>query len=408
MRVALHLDERGSIMYRRVLFPLLIAGMVTAPVLVSTTPVGAARATTHRAARTMTADVSFTPHNAAAPTVDSPDPFIIKSGSNFFAFSTAGNHKKCDGTYANMWVPHRSTTALGVWGSNPCFADVMPGGVGAWAGGAGAHFYDTWAPTVAQSPSTGIFNLYYTAKVNGTGQHCLGRATSSSVTGPYAPNAGVFHCPTGGFWAMDPNVFREAGHLYLQWRQDYNPGTGTRSRIYSQELSADGSSRIGSARTLLESSDMTWDGPVPGTSQYVIENPSIIHWGNTNQYYLSFSGDYINNNYATGMAVCGFSLTSGGKCVLQAPASKAFWGWSGRSHGGRLKSTPGDLRGPGGMAFVTLATGGFVGVADHGYVALHYNPSTCTPPAPPYGCPVRPMVVFGISLVDTSPNLYNF
>jgi hypothetical protein len=174
------------------------------------------------------------------------------------------------------------------------------------------------------------------------------------------------------------------------------------------EYSHDVQTQLTAPRVLVDSAHVTWPGPVSGppANHYIVEAPSIVHWGVTDQYYLSFSGDACcgstSDNYATGMASCGKILTTGGECRLQAGPSKSFWGRSGRGHGGTLKTVPGDLKGPGGMSFVTLATGGFAGADDHAYVAMHYNNYD------DFLGLIRPMVDFEMFRVGTSPSLSKF
>jgi arabinan endo-1,5-alpha-L-arabinosidase len=368
----------------RILLSILTIGLAASPLLAGT----AAAATPAR------------PDNLTAPTVDTPDPSIMKSGSRYFAFSGGKPQQNCVGTTVPMWVPSRSSKSLGVWSATPCFADAMPAGPGAWAGGTGANFYNNWSPSVAENNADGTFLLFYTQARAGSGQRCIGRAQSTAITGPYTPDPTPLICPDGGFWAIDPQAVVVGARLYLAWRQDPN---SVSSRIWASEYSTDGKTQLTTPRLLEDSASMTWDGPVPNGHR-LIENPSVIFLAATNLWYVSFSGDdYASNNYGTGMAVCGSSLTSGGQCTLQAPKSKSYFGWSGRDHGGTKKTTPGDLPSPGGMSFVTRAHGGFDGAAGHAYVALHYNPSTTCGT----NC-IRPMAVFEIANLDTKPILTDF
>lgn len=382
---------------QRIVFALTLLGLAVSPIPAGVASVAAAPVATTNLGVSPASVPKPVPHNLADPNVDTPDPSIISDGTRFFAVSTGKQQRDCSsGVVGPMRVPHRSTTSLGNWPLSPCFEDVMHNGVGAWA--AGTTYLETWAPSIARNSATGTYLLFYTAKKTGTEQRCIGRATAAGLTGEYIPDPTPLICGNGTLWALDANAFTENGRLFIQWRQD----TATSSRLWGAEYSDDGRTRLTEARLLMESSDMTWDGPVPGGA-FIIENPSIVHWGATNQYYLAFSGDYwASNDYATGMASCGPSLTSvaAGKCVLQAPSTKPFYGWSLRGHGGTLKTVPGNLPGPGGMSFVTRALGGFPGAGDHAYVALHYNKQ-------PAGG-VRPMAVFETFAVHTSPYLTNF
>lgn len=297
---------------------------------------------------------------------DTPDPFVLLHSGRYYAYSTAANVRRCDGSYGWMHVPHRSTTRLRNWGtpSSPaCFSDVMPGGPGAWATN---QVSLVWAPTVYRNPSNGRFVLLYSAQHAGSGQMCIGRAESVGPGGGFVADPRHLICPSDGdHWAIDANawVSDSTHNVYLQWRQD----TGaTESRLYTAQYSRDGRTRLTTARLLLSDTQIDWDGG------YAIENAAVDRHNGT--WYLFFSGNFWDSgNYATGMASCGSRLVSGGRCSVLYGKSRPWLGWSGRSGGRPFFTTTENLPGPGGMSFVARSGGDMVRASDGSpYIAIHW------------------------------------
>jgi hypothetical protein len=327
---------------------------------------------------------------------DTPDPFVLHDRGRYYAYSTGANVRRCDGSMGPMFVPHRSTTSLRNWGtpSHPaCFADVLPGGPGAWAVN---DWRTVWAPTVFRNPdNSNYFVLLYTARLRGTGKQCIGRATSGSAGGPFTAMSIPLICPPGPNWALDPNAYvgPRTHNVWIQWRQD---ASASESRLYGALYSHDGTQRLTSARLLFSSNQISWDEPT-GTAR-TVENPAFDPQGSSN--YLFYSGNAIGSNYATGWADCGATIRSGGACSPIFSSSIPWIGYSRRS-GGAVTTTPEDLPGPGGMSFVSESTGGLVrdGSSEtaNPYVVLHWGTGLG-----------RPMVVYKLAYSYVGPALFNF
>jgi hypothetical protein len=251
---------------------------------------------------------------------------------------------------------------MGTLAHPACFGDVLPRGPGAWA----TRSTDfVWAPTVFRNPSnSNYFVLLYTAQRAGTTQMCIGRATAGTAGGPFTAASNPLICGSGPNWALDPNAYvSPATHnVYLQWRQDAN---ASESRLYGARYSHDGTTRLSGARLLYSDSQISWDGP------HAIENPAFDPQGPNN--YIYYSGNFWNSNdYATGVASCGSNIASGGRCSTLFAHSKPWIGYSRRS-GGTMISTPEDLKGPGGLSFVSESSGGLRrDPSGNPYVAMHY------------------------------------
>jgi hypothetical protein len=296
---------------------------------------------------------------------DAPDPFILHDRGRYYAYSTNADVRTCNGSHKRMNVPARSSPVLHLMGTlaHPaCFSDVLPGGPGAWAD---RSFGNVWAPTVFRNPSnSNYFVLLYAAKRAGSNLRCIGRATAGTAGGPFTAASSPLICGSAGIGAIDPNAYvSPATHnVYLQWRQD---GSASESRLYGARYSHDGTTRLTGARELYSENQISWDGP------HAIENPAFDPQGPNN--YIYYSGNYWNSNdYATGVAECGTNIASGGLCSTLFAHSKPWIGYSRRS-GGTMISTPEDLKGPGGLSFVSESSGGLVrDPSGNPYIAMHY------------------------------------
>ncbi len=220
--------------------------------------------------------------------------------------------------------------------------DAMPGGPGGWA----EPGSDVWAPSVVHWG--GVFIMYYTATKAGTGQKCIGRATSTTVTGPFTGHIEVA-CPGGGRWAIDPDVFVHDGQLYMTYRDDAIvewPETG----LSVVQMNADGSANWSTRRDLLYSIDVwNWDY-APSTGVNVIENPSMMRFGD-GHFYLFFSGGQWNSRgYATGVADCGTSPLPASRCNIQQGQDRPYFGYQGPGATPPYRGLPQNQFGPGGMS----------------------------------------------------------
>ena len=214
---------------------------------------------------------------------DFADPFVLREGGSYFAYST---------NTGNEHVP--VLTAGGLFGTAKR-SDVLPK-LPVWS----APGY-VWAPSVLPRP--GGYVLYYTTRSASTGAQCVSYALGKNPGGPFVDSStGPMVCPAGG-GAIDPDPFVAAdGRVYLLWK-NYDGQTG----IMGQELSADGRTLTGPAQ-LLAPAGQPWEAGV-------VEAPTML--ANGGNYYLFYSGnDWKTANYATSYAVCTSPL---GPCTKPNP-----------------------------------------------------------------------------------------
>jgi beta-xylosidase len=216
---------------------------------------------------------------------DFADPFVVRDGDSYFAYSTN------TGT-DNVPV----LTAGGLFGT-PSRHDVLPK-LPAWS-----KQGMVWAPGLLQRENGYV--LYYTTEETSTGRECISYALGKQPGGPFVDaTTAPFICPAGG-GAIDPNPFVDAnGTVYLLWKNfigttSDNPQTG----VMAQQLSPDGLALVGSPQLLI-GADQTWEAGV-------VEAPTML--AANGAYYLFYSGnDWNTANYAVSYAVCSSPL---GPCV---------------------------------------------------------------------------------------------
>jgi hypothetical protein len=165
-------------------------------------------------------------------------------------------------------------------------------------------------PNTQTSPGVlfwgGKWLLYYDAAQAGhaadTGWDCLSVATAATLS----PGSPVFtdhstqplSCQGGLGGAIDPSPFVDpvTGHAYLVWKSN-DGGSSQPAYLWSQQLSSDGLSLVGSPQQLL-AQDMT-DFPYETT----IENPDMVYADGT--YFLLFStGIWNSTSYSETYATC--------------------------------------------------------------------------------------------------------
>ena len=178
--------------------------------------------------------------------LDAPDPEVVISGDSYYLFATNGWSGK--GFYN---VPVWKSSNLESW---EWAGDALPK-VGSWAQG-----LFTWAPGVLETETGWV--LYYTARVKGTtedpafpaGEQCIGVATSDKPQGPFVDrNDEPFICQHSLGGSIDPSPFVDRdGKFWLLWKSDTNaPHVEGEVKIYSQELSRNGTSLIGEPKAIL-------------------------------------------------------------------------------------------------------------------------------------------------------------
>ncbi|MEV8372873.1 family 43 glycosylhydrolase [Kribbella sp. NPDC056861] len=288
-----------------------------------------------------------------------PDTVLANDGS-YVTYGTtvgAGVGARCGAT-GQLLLPvlrHGSGSSVGM--ANCASGDAMPDGVGAWAEGA------VWAPGVVKF--AGKFYLYYTATKAGTasgggnGHKCIGRAVSENAGGPFR-NAGLWHCPAGGRWAIDANPFVSGGKLYVAFRDD-SIASGPETGLSVVPTDANGWGLWGQRRSLLLSTDITWDTRgTDGSGTHLVENPSMFRH-NDGIWYVAYSGNNYNSvRYATGIASCGANPLPATRCQpLQDGARRPYFGYSGAGDLDPFATLPANHTGPGGMDIFNAADGTF-------------------------------------------------
>ena len=229
---------------------------------------------------------------AASTTIDDPvipanfpDPFILTVGANYYAYATNSPTEN---------IPTYRSSDLKTWTPGPDVLPTLP----RWAISS-SFLRLTWAPSVLHHGSG--YELFYAAGDKANDLECISRAEGPSPLGPYTDiSTRPLVCQTSLGGDIDPNVFSgRGGQTYLLWKSDGNC-CGKPTELWSQRLSAGGTSLVGRPVPLLVD-DQAWQAGV-------IEGPSMIEKGSL--FYLFYSGNaWDTASYAVGYAVC--SSTSG-------------------------------------------------------------------------------------------------
>jgi beta-xylosidase len=213
---------------------------------------------------------------------DAPDPFMLVTGGRYYLYTSQGSALGYN-------VPTVTSTVVGDWGPMRDALPTLPG----WAV---PGF--TWAPDVHRFGDAYV--MYYTSVVKGTdpSDECIGDATSSSPLGPFVAVQHEFICQETQRGSIDPRTFTDLdGTTYMIWKSDDNADVNGTSltNIYSQQLSADGLSLVGSA-TRIFGPDEPWQGRI-------VEAPDLVLADGV--YWLFYSGGWFNQSgYAIGVARC--------------------------------------------------------------------------------------------------------
>jgi beta-xylosidase len=233
----------------------------------------------------------------AAPSYpkDFPDPHVIYAGGRYVAYATG-----TDGLELQVMT----SGDLAHWGSvsNPLPHPPLWAALGF-----------TWAPGVVRLG--GRYVMYYTARYLTTDKQCIGLATSSAPTGPFVDNSVLpFICQQPGSIDPDP-VIAADGKPYVVWKSDDN-SSGQRTNLWSQALSGDGLSLVGSPRRLIEG-NVTY-GLVPSWQRLVVEGPAMVLSGGA--YYLFYGGGkWDSRGSGIGYAVCSSPLGPCSDRTMAAP-----------------------------------------------------------------------------------------
>ncbi|MGC4896098.1 family 43 glycosylhydrolase [Micromonospora sp. DT31] len=294
-------------------------------------------------------DLSAQASSSSFPLGD-PDTLRARNGS-YVTYGTTvpdGKGDRCGAT-GKLHVPvlvHGSGNDVGM--ANCASHDALPSGPGSWAD----PDDPVWAPGVARFGKR--FFMFYTASRKGTGQKCIGRATSRRATGPFR-NQGIWACPARG-WVIDANPFVAGGKLYVTYRDD-SITSGLETGISTVRTDGEGRAIWGTRRTMLKSTDITWDTKKISGGTHVIENPSM--WKSNGKWYLMYSGNNWNSpRYATGIAVCGTTPLPSSRCnPIRKGVARPYFGFTGDTGLNPFRGLPGDHQGPGGMDVFRAADG---------------------------------------------------
>lgn len=289
-------------------------------------------------------------HSSTIPLAD-PDTVRAQDG-HYITYGTtlgAGKGPRCGGT-GKLFVPylvHGSGNSVGM--SDCAAGDALPSGPGAWAEPGGA----IWAPGVVRYG--GRYIMFYTASRKGSGQKCIGRATSSTARGPFV-NRGEWACPPRGRWAIDPNPFVAGGELYVSYRDDAItsfPETGI-STVRTDDA---GRAIWSTRRDILKSTDISWDTIRISGRSHVIENPTMFE--REGVWFVAYSGNnWDSARYAIGIARCGNTPLPAQRCTpIRRGVDRPYFGFTGSAGLNPYRGLPGNHRGPGGMDVFEAADG---------------------------------------------------
>ena len=264
--------------------------------------------------------VSFTASPSPAYAGDAADPDLLYSGGTYYAFTTGtplGNHIQAltSGTPASGWQPYTGGNGSSALPSPPA-----------------------WETTNTQT-SPGVFFygghwvMFYDASANGapadSGHSCISVATATTLNPPvFTDNSAAgLYCGTPGVGVLDPSPFVDpaTGTAYLLWKSN-DGSSAAPSQIWSDQLSADGTSLVGTARVLL-----TVDQPaLPWET--TTDDPQMVFASGT--YNLLFSaGDFTTASYNEALTTCSGPL---GPCGQPAAPFLTTYGSAYGPGGGSL------------------------------------------------------------------------
>ncbi|KAK5140391.1 hypothetical protein LTR32_006792 [Rachicladosporium monterosium] len=157
----------------------------------------------------------------------------------------------------------------------------------------------------------GSFVMYFSAATTSDpSKHCIGAASSSSITGPFTPiGSSALICPLSQGGAIDASGYYDNGRRYIAYKVDgnsmgaggaCNSGVGPYqpTPIMLQSVANDGHTLQGSPTTILNNNG--------ASDQGIVEAPSIAKSGST--YVLFFSSGCFT--YGIHARTCEPPLTS--------------------------------------------------------------------------------------------------
>ena len=286
-------------------------------------------------------------------------------GTNDSGWDACGNSPSQAKFYMPMFkTPSTNNTTGSTFGGECFLSDAMPNGPGSWA--TGGYSGDTWAPGLVSL--NGQYVMYYTSQKAGTGQQCIGRASSSSIGGPYTGGSQWF-CGPSGRWAIDPQPFQSGGNTYVAFRDD-SVASGKHTGISIVQVDNSGAGIWSTKKTaFISNSDLDqsakWatitnpPSPAKLAGNDIVENPAVIHGqGSDTGFFLLFSGnDYGSVKYSVGIAACGNNPLPASRCKAFPSSANPYWGWLGSGDNNAIYQLPGNHTGPGGMSVYKAGSG---------------------------------------------------
>ncbi len=219
---------------------------------------------------------------------DAPDPDVIRVGTTYYAYTTAGPRGN---------IPMLTSTDLQNWQPAGDALPVLP----AWS-----QTGRTWSPGVVLLD--GQYVMYYATEVTATGAQCISVATALDPTGPFVDTSlGPLICQTSLGGSIDPQPFVDgSGALYLYWKS--NAGQSSLpSFIWAAPLAPDGMSLASSPRAVL-TQDQAWESTVEGPDMVEASGSYVLFYA---------GGDWDSAGYGVGYADCAGPL---GPCSKPAGA----------------------------------------------------------------------------------------
>lgn len=235
------------------------------------------------------------------------DPFVLIDGTEVYAYAT-----NVQGANIPVSRSVSSDTAEYLGDAMPDLATwTKPGAV--------------WAPSVYRR-ADGTYVMLYDSIYGITNHQCVGRAVSSSPTGPFVDDSTEpLMCPLDLGGAIDASMVTIDGQPHLVYKADGNC-CDLPTSIWTAPLSDDLLSVAGEPTQVL-TADQKWEDGV-------VEGPEMAEIDGT--LFLFYSGnDWATEHYAIGYAVCE-SVTGPCSKPLDQP----------------LHASTADAKGPGGQTVV--------------------------------------------------------
>ncbi len=264
--------------------------------------------------------VSFTASPSPAYAGDAGDPDPLYSNGTYYAFTTgtpAGNFIQAltSTSPSSGWQPYTGGSGSSALPSPPAWETVNT------QTSPGVFFYG------------GHWVMFYDASANGapadSGHSCISVATATTLSPPVFTDtsAGPLWCGTPGVGVLDPSPFVDpaTGAAYLLWKSN-DGSSAAPSQIWSDQLSASGTSLVGTATVLLTVNQpaLPWETTT--------DDPQMVSASGT--YNLLFSaGDFTNSTYNEALTTCSGPL---GPCAQPAAPFLTTYGGAYGPGGGAL------------------------------------------------------------------------